>query len=113
MKFIRNLWFLSLFCLLTGGCSLFTAQPTPSNQVLAEVRNAETAYLLALTAITIGSNGHVSADVKQAEEIVYLYLQEAKASAKSGDTVTVEQKLELFNSALREFNETYVKSKQP
>lgn len=92
-------------------CSLFQGTNTPSSQVLSEVRLAETAYLTAITIINVraaDSGKPVSNDVKEAEAIVFAYLSAAKEAAAKGDTVTVDQKLDLFNDALRKFNEQYV-----
>lgn len=87
------------------GCSTFQAGDSPSAQVLADVRQAETAYLVVITGINVANKGkQVSPDLAAAEAIVFSYLEAAKSAAKAGDTVTADAKLELFDAALVSFN---------
>lgn len=93
---------------LMTGCSLFVNVDTPSSTVQNQVRQAESAYLVAITIINVRANGKVSPDVQAAEAIVYTYISEAKKAADSGDAVTANQKLDLFNKSLLDFNQRYV-----
>lgn len=98
---------------VTPGCSLLAPGDTLSSQVLAEVRSAETALLTGLTIVNIRyADGKISEEryeaITAAADILMAIITEARDAAKAGDVVTVDQKLDLFNKALRDFNEQYI-----
>lgn len=111
MRFRLVFTFLLLLSLtLMTGCSALAPGDSPSSKVLSDVRFAETGYLTAITIINVrAANDHkpISPDVLEAENLIFSYIEAAKEAAQKGDTVTVEQKLDLFNEALKRFNDKY------
>lgn len=104
----------ALAALALGACSaLPTGTSSPSSQVLTDVDNAEGAFLVAITIYNVESKGKVDPAEQAAEGIIFNYLEDAKTLAESGDSVSAEQKLQLFNKALADFNKVYTGSSLP